>query len=42
MRGKGLKSCAAREFLPAYKSRNEQRFLVAAPACASQAPGNDG
>jgi hypothetical protein len=42
MRGKGLKACAARDFLPVYKSRKEERFLVAAPACGSQALRNDG
>ena len=41
MRGKGLKACAVSDFLPAYKSRNEERFLVAAPACGRQAPRND-
>jgi hypothetical protein len=24
MRGKGLKACAARDFLPVYKSRNDE------------------
>jgi hypothetical protein len=32
MRGKGLKACAAKDFLPVYQSRNEERFLVAAAA----------
>ena len=42
MRGKGLKARAAKDFLPAYQSRNGERFLVAAPACGSQAPRTDG
>ena len=34
MRGKGLKPCAARDFLPAYKSRNEDSASLRLPAAA--------
>jgi hypothetical protein len=39
MRGKGLKAYAARDFLPVYKSRNEERFLVC--ACLRQAGSSE-